>query len=133
MIVEFNTQVRHIHLDAKHPPADELEFNFFGNSVGWWQGDTLVVETVGIQPSTLLFDNAPHGERLRITERYRLVTPDILELELTMTDPDTLAEPWTVRRVFARQKGMRLREFVCQENNRNYRGADGAIATDIKD
>jgi len=133
MIVEFNTQVRHIYLGAKHPPTDELEFNFFGNSIGRWEGDTLVVETIGIQPSTLLFDDAPHGERLRVTERYRLLTPDILELELTMTDPDTLAAPWTVKRVFARQPGMRLREFVCQQNNRNYRGADGTIATDIKD
>lgn len=126
-INEFGTQVRHIYLDTRdHPPPDELEFNFFGDSVGWWEGDTLVVETIGVQTSTLLFQYAPHSERLKITERFRLLRPDFLELTLTMEDPQVLAEPWVVVRRFERRPGMRLREYIC-ENQRTVVGPDGSI------
>jgi hypothetical protein len=132
MIAEFGTQVRHIYLDAAgHPGPDDLNFNFFGDSIGHWDGDTLVVETVGVQTSTLLFDYVPHGEALRITERYRLLEPNLLEIRITMEDPEYFTEPWTVTRMFARRPGMRLGEYVC-ENQRNYTDAQGKIGTVLK-
>ncbi len=49
-----------------------------------------------------------------------------------MTDPEYLSRPWTLTRLLARQPDMRLREFVCQQNNRNFRAPDGTIATEIR-
>jgi hypothetical protein len=132
MIAEFGTQVRHIDLGAAgHPGPDDLEYNFFGDSIGRWDGDTLVVDTVGVHMSTLLFDYVPHGERLRITERYRLLDPNLLEIRITMEDSEYFTEPWTVTRMFARQPGMKLREYVC-ENQRNFTDAQGKIGTVLK-
>ena len=120
IIVEFGTQVRHVYLNgAKHPPEDELEYNFFGNSIGWWEGSTLVVETVGIQKSTPLFDYVPHSDNLKIVERYRLSDPDLLELTMEMVDPEFLTEPWVVTRKYLKRPDLKIREFVCQENNRS--------------
>lgn len=125
IIVEFGTQVRHIYLgDATHPPEDELEFNFFGSSVGRWDGNVLVVETIGVQKSTTLFDYVPHGEKLRIVERFRLASPNLLEVEMTITDPEYLDGNWVVHRKYSRRSDLKLREFVCQENNRSARTSD---------
>jgi hypothetical protein len=133
IVFEMNTQVRHIYLDTEgHPTADELESTFFGDSVGRWEGDTLVVDTVGVRKPTLLFESAPHGDRLRITERYRLLEPNLLEVKVTMEDPDFLASPWTVTRLLARQEGMKLREYVCLENQRNYTDEKGQLGTVLK-
>jgi hypothetical protein len=119
ILVEFGAQVRHIYLDgSKHPPDDELEYNFFGHSIGRWEGSTLVVETVGIQKSTTLFDYVPHGENLKIVERYKLSAPDLLELTMEMVDPEFLTEPWIVTRKYLKRPDLKIREFVCQENNR---------------
>ncbi|NQE61479.1 hypothetical protein [Caulobacter sp. RHG1] len=133
MVFEVNTQVRHIYLNATSHPADEdLEFTFFGDSIGRWEADTLVVDTVGVRKPTLLFEGAPHGDRLRISERYRLREPDLLEVTVTLTDPDVLDGPWTVTRLFAKQSGMRLREYICLENQRTYADDKGQLGTILK-
>lgn len=132
MIAEFNTQVRHILLgDAKHPAPDDLEWNFFGHSIGAWQGAVLVVDTIGLRDSTLLFEDVPHSEQLRLVERFRLRKPDLLEIEVTMTDPEALTRPWTVSRWFVRSDEPSLREFVCAENNRHSATATGTIGLDV--
>lgn len=129
IIAEFNTQVRHVYLDGSHPPADELEYNFFGHSIGRWEGDELVVDTVGLRDSTELFERVPHSEQLRVIERFRLSEPDLLKVSITMIDPVVLTEPWTIERIFERRPDIELREFICVENNRHYGGASGIIRT----
>ena len=129
LITEFMSQTRRIRLGAAHPPPEDLQPTFFGDSVGHWEGDVLVVDTVGFKERTRLFDEVPHSDRMRIGERFRLIAPDLLEDEITVTDPVVLEKPWVVRRVFMRRPDLRINEFVCTENNRNYMDADGRLAT----
>lgn len=132
LIAEFNTQVRHIVLgDAQHPPADQLDPTFFGHSIGRWQDGVLVVDTVGLRSSTVLFEEVPHSEQLRIVERIRVRQPDLLEIEVTMIDPEVLMRPWTVTRWFVRSDEPSLREFVCAENNRHSATPTGTIGLDV--
>lgn len=129
LITEFLSQVRRIDITrAAHPSSDELLDGFFGDSIGRWEGETLVVHTVGLKPRVLLFKEVPHSEEVQITERYTLVTPDIMSLEITIEDPQVLTAPWVVRRSFVRRPDLRLAEYVCQESNRYYRDADGRLA-----
>ncbi len=133
-VFEFNTQVRHIFWDTdKHPGDDDLVFSFFGDSIAHWEGKALVVDTIGVRPRTLMFEDAPHGEKLRIAERYELVDGGLLRLTITMTDPDYLSAPWTVVRNFARQSGMKLQENLCLENQRSVIDSTGRVGLIIKD
>lgn len=129
LITEFLSQVRRIDLTRRgHPAPDDRTEGFYGDSIGQWQGDVLVVDTVGLTSQVLLFGDAPHSEDLRIVERIHLTAPDILTDEVTLTDPQVLTGPWTVTRVFVRQPALTVGEFVCEDNNRSYKDADGRLA-----
>jgi hypothetical protein len=124
MILEAFTQVRHIFTDGRPLPADpDLTYN--GASVGRWEGDTLVVETIGFLPEVEPAWGLGHGDTMKIVERYRLVGPDKLEVRYTMTDPAVLTAPWTTTRTFERRPTWALREYVCSQNNRHTFDASG--------
>lgn len=138
-ITEFLAQIRRIRFAGGPSPArpggdshegDSLE-TFFGDSVARWEGSTLVIETSGLKPRVRLFNDVPRTDQLRIVERIRLVAPNILRDEVTMHDPGVLTRPWTVVRVFERRPDLAVGEFVCTENNRNFRDRDGRLATRI--
>jgi len=130
LITEFMAQIRRIALDrTKHAKSEDAVDTFFGDSIGRWEGDTLVVETTGLKPRVKLFNDVPRSDQLRIVERIRLVTPNILRDEVTIIDPKVLTKPWTVVRVFQRRPDLAVGEFVCTENNRNYRDAQGRLGT----
>lgn len=129
LITEFMSQTRRFRMGAAPPRADPAEGGFFGNSVGRWEGQTLVVETVGLKERTRLFNEVPHSDALRIVERFRLLAPDVLEDEITLVDSKVLQSPWVIRRVYVRRPDLQIAESVCTENNRNYRDADGRLAT----
>jgi hypothetical protein len=112
----FN-QTRRIYLDEKLPAADEVDPTFFGASVGRWDGDTLVVETIGIN-ERVRFRWTPHSEGMKITERIRLLAPDMLEDKVSVEDA-YFTKPWTYSHVFRRMPGYKLQEYVC-EDNREY-------------
>jgi len=97
MIYQENTEVRQIFTDGrKHPQGDALELTWNGHSIGTWEGDTLVVDTVGMRDETLL-DGAGHvhSDQLRIVERIRRIAYDVLQIEKTYTDPKALTKPHT--------------------------------------
>jgi hypothetical protein len=124
IVIEAYTQVRHIYTDGRPLPADP-DPKFFGTSVGKWEGDTLVVDTVGFSPVTQLAANTPHSDRMRITERFRLTAPDVMTMETTVTDPEALTAPWTSSRTLIRHRDWTVAEYICEENNRNYVDASG--------
>src|SRR5690606_22596789 len=99
----------------------------FGHSIGRWEGDTLVVDTVGIKTITELETGMKHSDKLRVTERIRLSpdNPDTLVVEMTMDDPEALSAPYQRTHTFQRQRDWTLMEFICAENDRNPVGADG--------
>lgn len=118
IIQEAYSQVRRIYLDEEQIPWEEAEPRFWGHSVGHWEGDTLVVDTVGIK-DYVLFRNVPHSAQMRISERIRLVDDNHLVDEITVTDPEYLTAPWQWTWMYARRPDYKLYEYVC-ENNREY-------------
>jgi hypothetical protein len=123
VIEEAFTQVRRILLDQPQKAIDEVEPGFFGHSVGHWEGDTLVADTIGIKED-IRYQNVPHTKDLRITERLHLVAPNILWNEITMDDPAVLEKPWTVTIAYRRTPNYTLLEYVC-EDNREFKDANG--------
>ncbi len=124
IIQEAYNQVRRIYLDRPQLPLDEIEPGFYGRSVGHWEGDTLVVDTIGIKES-VEFRHVPHTLDMRITERIRLVEPDVLVDDITIEDPAVLTEPWHVSFTFNRLADYEMMEYVC-EDNREYADESGA-------
>ena len=118
IVIEAYQQVRHIYTDGRPLPADP-DPKFHGSSVGRWEGDTLVVETVGFSPLTQLAANTPHSDKMRIAERFRLTDPDTMTIETTITDPEALTAPFTSTRTLRRHRDWTLAEYICEENNRN--------------
>ena len=123
IIEEAFTQVRRILIDRPQKSIDDVEPGFYGHSVGRWEGDTLVVETIGIKEN-VRFQNAPHSNQMRIRERLHLVSPTILWDEITIEDPVTLEKPWQVTYAYRRMPDYTLLEYIC-EDNREYADEKG--------
>jgi hypothetical protein len=121
IIAEWSSQVRRIFTDGRpHPPADEIDITFNGHSIGHWEGQVLVVDTVGIRGDTS-FDASPltHSDQLTVSERIYLRDAKTLVAELTVTDPGAFTAPWKVVRTYRRGgPDARIMEYVCEENNR---------------
>jgi hypothetical protein len=118
IIQESFTQVRRILLDRPQKPLEEVDPTFYGHSVGRWMGDTLVVDTIGIKEE-VQYQNVPHSPQMRISERIRLVQPNVLWDEITVEDPVTFEKPWTFTFAYRRMPGYTLLEYIC-EDNREY-------------
>ena len=115
-IWQMDQQVRHIYLNVPH--AENLRPSWYGESVGHYEGDTLVVDTIGLNTKTFV-DNyrTPHTEKLHVVERYRLIDEGkALEVHLTVDDPDTYNQPWQAIRRYDRDE-TDLGENICQEGN----------------
>jgi hypothetical protein len=119
-------QTRTIFTDGRGHP-DDLEAGIFGHSIGHWEGDTLVVDTVGIKTITELSAGMKHSDQLHIIERFHLGKDDPNQLvdEMTIEDPLALEAPYHRTLTFKRERDWSLMEFVCAENDRNPVGADG--------
>ncbi|MEI9965653.1 MAG: hypothetical protein WDM92_14255 [Caulobacteraceae bacterium] len=115
IIEEAYNQVRRIYLGEKQVAIDDAEPGFWGHSVGHWEGDTLVVNTVGIKEN-VKFRDVPHSDRMQIDERIRLVAPDYMEDRITVTDPVYLTGPWSWAWMYKRKPGYKIEEYVCEDN-----------------
>ena len=126
IITEAFSEVRRIYLNRAQEPIDDVPPGYYGHSVGRWDGETLVVDTVGIKESVAGYNNMPHSRQMRITERFRLITADVLYDEITIQDPVVLEQPVTYTRAYRRLPAYEMVEFVC-ENNREYVDAQGKV------
>ena len=108
---------RQIFLDGRNHPA-ELEPTWMGHSVGQWDGDVLVVDTVGFHDKGWIGAGRPQTERLHVIERMRRVSLGKLEIEITVDDPGAYERPWKLRRILKLAAGEELREYVCNENEK---------------
>jgi len=110
---------RQIFLDGRPHPKD-LNPTWMGHSVGRWEGDTLVVDTVGFNGGSWLdFVGHPHTSRMHVVERYHRPDSGHLELEMTIEDPGAYAKPWRLKRVSDLAVNDEVMEYVCTENNRD--------------
>ena len=115
---EYDHFVRQVWTDGRsHPPADELDPSWMGHSIGRWEADAFVIDTVGFNDRTWL-DNAghPHSEALHLTERMRRVDGDALQIDLTFEDPKAYTQPWTGQKIFRLRPGWEISEHVCADN-----------------
>src|ERR1043166_7310130 len=94
LIAQMDNQVRHVYLGVSH--SKNVKPSWYGESIGHYEGDTLVVDTIGMNDKTFL-DNyrTPHTEKLHVTERWRMIENGAkLEILLTIDDPDTFNQPF---------------------------------------
>jgi hypothetical protein len=130
IVIEAYQQVRHIYTDGRPLPKDP-DPKFHGTSIGRWEGDTLVVESVGFSPLTELARNVPHSGKMRIVERFRLTDPDTMTIETTIADPDVLVAPYTSGRTLRRHRDWTIAEYICEENNRNFLDQSGKAGVNL--
>lgn len=117
IIYQYFQQIRRIYMDVPHKPADERWPTYYGESVGKWEGDTLVVDTVGSKAGRYDRTGAPYSDQTHSVERIRKVGADTIEDQITIEDPVMLAKPWVVTRKYKKQpEGARIGEFYCEVN-----------------
>lgn len=110
---------RQIFMDGRPLPQDP-DPSFMGYSIGRWEGDELVVESVGFDDRTWLdFGGHPHTEALRITERFRRTSVGSMALQVTFSDPGAYARPWTIPVPVMPAPDTDLLEYVCLETSKN--------------
>jgi len=118
MIWEEDHMARHVYLTDKHSP--DVKPSWFGESIGHYEnGDTLVVDTIGLNTRTFVDSfRTPHTEQLHVVERFRIVDGGkALDVTAHVEDPGAFTTPWTALQRYRRVEQGPLREQVCAENN----------------
>jgi hypothetical protein len=119
MIYSNDQQVRHVYLDVPH--SQNVTPSWYGESVGRYEGDTLVVDTIGLNDKTFV-DNfrTPHTDKLHVVERFKVVDGgNAMQVDITFEDPDAFNAPWSVTQRYNRVQAP-MAELVCAENNEQF-------------
>jgi hypothetical protein len=116
MIFEYDHTVRQIFMDGRAHPED-ITPTYMGNSIGKWDGDTLVVDTVGFNDKTWLDrDGHPHSDQLHVIERFHRVDRDNMTIDINIEDPKVLVKPWKTQLNFQLKPDWDIMELVCTDN-----------------
>jgi hypothetical protein len=117
ILYESQHLVRQIHTNRKEHPKDYIP-TWQGDSIGRWDGGTLVIDTTGFNEQTDVdIWGLPHSDSLHVVERIRLISHDLLEMEATIDDPKAYTKQWSARRTYDRKPGWEIGEEICEENN----------------
>ena len=115
-LFEYDHMVRHIFIDGrKHP--DDVTPSYNGHSIGHWEGDTLIVDTIGLNGKMWL-DRVGHpdSEHMHIIERIHRVDDKTLQVDFTFDDPKSYVKPWTALMRFRLRPDWDIIEDVCEDN-----------------
>ena len=133
-LTENGPNVMRIYTDGRgHPPPGDLWDTYAGDSVGHWEGDTLVFDTIGVKGegyqlidrTGAITSNTLHG-----VVRMRMISPGLIESRIVLEDPVAFTRPWEVTRQYRRlPPGENAYEYACAENNRSKIGKDGFTLT----
>ena len=116
MVQEAWSQWRRIYTDGRQHPKD-LDATFMGHSIGKYEGDTLVVDTIGFNEKTWLDHvGLPHSDALHVVERIRHVDHNTLQDDFTIDDPKTFTKTWTAQQLYDLKPDWEIAEFVCDNN-----------------
>jgi hypothetical protein len=132
IISEAFSEVRRVYMGVPQAKVEDVAPGYYGRSVGHWDGDTLLVDTIGIKPSVSGYRGMPHSDKMRVTERIRLVAPDYLHDQITIDDPVVLEKPVTYTLAYKRMPNYEMVEFVC-DNNREYVDEKGVVRLQVHD
>jgi hypothetical protein len=118
ILVEMNHDARIVRINGKHRPSEVK--TWMGDSIGRWEGDTLVVETINFHPGESLRTNFSQSFYLsangKVTERFTRTSPTEILYEFTVDDPEIYAKPWNAAMVMSSAEG-NIYEYACHEGN----------------
>jgi hypothetical protein len=132
MILEQESEARRIYTDGRgHIPADESYPLFDGDSIGFWDGDTLVIHTVNVKEGMWTRSRPWYSDKMETVELVRKTGPDTIETHMTAYDPESLQKPWHLVWRSGRVKtdkaaDLRINMWSCNENNNQQRTDAGA-------
>jgi hypothetical protein len=124
IVNELNTQIRHIYLNVPH--SAQPTPTWYGESVGHYDGDELVIDTIGLNDKTFV-DNyrTPHTDQLHVVERFKMIDGGkTLQATMTVDDPGAYNMPWTAIQRWRRTEDRAMLEEYCAENNVAFFGYD---------
>jgi hypothetical protein len=133
MINEMVNEIRRIYIDGRgHLPDEEAYPLWEGDSIGFWDHDSLIVHTTNLRsdPKGYQGNGAPQSEQITTVEVIRKVDANTIMDDMTVYDPEVLEHPWHVQQKIIRvtSQGARLDQWVCEENNAATRSADGGTS-----
>ena len=120
MIIQQDSMTRHIYMNVPHSVRPKP--SWYGESVGHYEGDTLVVDTIGLNDKTFV-DNyrTPHTTQIHVVERFSLIEDGkTLQVAVTVEDPGAFTMPWSAIQRYRRTQRAPIEEQRCAENNSNY-------------
>ena len=134
---EMIHDTRVVYLDGRPHVGSKIE-QYMGNSIGHWEGDTLVVETTNFTDRVGAF-NGPNSDKLKVTERFTRIDPQMIDYRIRVEDPVMYTAPFTIRYTITQQPNYNLYEYSCHEGNTAVRQAlsgerayDAEVAAAIK-
>ena len=124
ILTEDGPSITRIYTDGRnHPPPDEIWPTYSGESIGQWEGDTLVFKTIGIKGAgDVILDRTGLvlSEQTQITTRLRRVDESTMEAHMMIEDREALTAPWFINKQYEHLPvGSRMFDVACAENNRN--------------
>jgi hypothetical protein len=116
MLFEYDHFVRHIYTDRREHPKN-MKPTWMGDSIGKWDGDTLVVDTVSLNDKSWLDQvGHPHSDALHVIERIRRIDHETLQDDITIDDPKAYTKRWTGQQTFKLRPGWQLLEYICEDH-----------------
>ncbi|MBZ5578182.1 MAG: hypothetical protein LAP40_16595 [Acidobacteriia bacterium] len=120
LLYEQNTWFKVFPLDGRAHDANKVA-TWFGDSVGHWEGDTLVVDTVNFNGKTRLDTiGHPHSDQLHVVEHFQRKDLGHIAYEITINDPKYFTRPWKNTRIFTLRPDWEIMEYSCEENNKDF-------------
>ena len=116
LLYEYDHIVRRVFTDGRNHTSD-ITPTYMGESIGHWEGDTFVVDTIGFNDKTWLDrDGHAHSDQLHVIERFRRPDHDNMQIDVTMEDPKALVKPWVTRLSYQLRPQWDVQEQVCTDN-----------------
>ncbi len=119
ILYEAGELFRVIPTDGRPHPKD-LDPTWMGNSVGHWEGDTLVVDVIGVNDKVSVGEYR-HTTAYHVIERFQRPSYDTLKYSVTIEDPNVFAAPWTEASTLTLHPEWDIQEYICDENNHDYK------------
>jgi hypothetical protein len=134
-ITEQQSEVRRIYTDGRgHLPEDEAYPLWEGDSIGFWDGDTLMVHTINNKEGQYNRGQPDYSDKVSVVEKIRKTNANTIEDDITVYDPLSLVEPWHVTNRYVRvtTPNLRINMWSCEENNNVIKASDGATQFILK-